>query len=65
MVVWSWFELCPLESYGPKPQDVNVILLGNRVSVDDQVKMRFSVTGVLIKRGNLGAGQTGTQRDII
>ena len=39
-----------------------MILLGNRVSVDDQVKMRFSVTDVLIKRGNLGAGQTGTQR---
>ena len=33
MVVGSWFEICPLESYGPKPQDLNVTLLGNRILV--------------------------------
>ena len=29
---------------------MNVTFFGNRVSADDQVKMRFSVTDVLIKR---------------
>ena len=33
MTVGSWFELCPPESYGPKPQDLNMTLPGNRILV--------------------------------